>query len=86
MPKTNSFACTIFLNNGEKIKFSGDADDEKRRNFGSRLEKLMSANFLAFDLGGKLNVIPTQSILRIEIEPAPNVIVSNTIKDVKPIS
>lgn len=86
MPKTNSFTCTIHLVNGETISFCGDADDEKRRNFGSRLEKLMSANFLAFDLAGKLNVIPTQSILRIEIEPAPNVLITNTIKDVRPVS
>lgn len=86
MPTTNVFTCTIHLTNGESISFCGDSDEDKRRNFGSRLEKFMSSSYLAFNLEGKLNVIPSHSILRVEIEPAPKVLISNTIKDIRPIS
>ncbi|MEZ4485170.1 MAG: hypothetical protein R2864_11485 [Syntrophotaleaceae bacterium] len=48
---------------------------------------MVNSNYLAFfNLEGKLNVIPTHSILRVEIEPAPNVLINNTIKDIRPIS
>ena len=85
MPDLAPFTCKIHLTNGESISFCVQADKERQRNIGAHLEKSMNGKFMAYELEGTLNVIPLHSILRIEIEPAPHVLISNTIKDVRPL-
>ena len=57
-----TFTCKIHLTNGESISFCGEADKDRERNFGTRLEKFMNGKFMAYELDGTLNVIPLHSI------------------------
>jgi len=43
----------------------------------------MNANYLGVELDGKLVIIPTNNIQKVEISPAPTAMISNVVKGAK---
>lgn len=76
------YTCTFHLVTGDPISFSAGSDEQHLRNLGSRIEHLMAANFIGIEIAGKLTIIPTHNIQKIEIDPAPPTLIQNVIKDV----
>lgn len=79
--KPTEVTCTITLNAGEPIRFKVQANEDKIRNFGSRLEKLMSGEYIGLELDGGLTIIPISNIQTIQIDPAPPALIANVVKD-----
>ena len=45
----------------------------------------MNANYVGVDLDGKLILIPTSSIQKIEISPAPEAMIANVVRGAKSV-
>ena len=82
--KTN-FTVRVYLTNGEKLCFRSAVSDEKVLNLGSEIENSLEANYLGMDMNGKLTIIPFQHILKIEIEPTPDVLISHVIRNIETV-
>ena len=83
MEKTAEITISVNLHSGDPIVFKVDSTEDTQRNAGARIERSMNANYVGVDLDGKLIIIPTSSIQKIEISPAPEVIISNVVKDAR---
>ena len=83
MEKTAEITISVHLHSGDPIVFKVDSTDDTQRNAGSSIERSMNANYIGVDLDGKLILIPTRSIQKIEISPAPEVMISNVVKDAR---
>ena len=77
---------TIHLVSGDPIVFKIEATEDRNRNAGSRIERGMNANYIGVELDGKLILIPTSNIQKIEISPAPAAMISHVIKGAKSAS
>ena len=77
---------TIHLVSGEPIVFKIEATEDRKWNAGSRIESGMNANYIGVELDGKLIIIPTNNIQKIEISPAPNTMISHVVKGAKSAS
>ena len=86
MQNSSEITMTIHLLSGEPIVFKIDATEVRKRNAGSRIESGMNANYIGVELDGKLIIIPTNNIQKIEISPAPAAMISHVIKDAKLVS
>ena len=86
MQNSSEITMTIHLLSGEPIVFKIDATEVRKRNAGSRIESGMNANYIGVELDGKLIIIPTNNIQKIEISPAPDAMISHVIKDAKSVS
>jgi len=75
------YTMTIHRVNGEPLKFKLRRAVDQIRNAGTAIESGLAANYLGVVLDGKLVVIPSHQIARIEIDPAPNVLIAHVIKD-----
>ncbi len=56
---------------GEPITFKIGADEEKRRNAATRIEKAMTSSYIGLKFPDRMLLIPTQNIRIIEISPPP---------------
>jgi hypothetical protein len=77
------YTVRIFLTNGEKLCFKNEVGNEEVYNLGSRIEKSLEANYMGLDMNGKLTIIPSQQILKIEIEPTPEVLVAHVVRNIE---
>ena len=82
--KTN-FTVRVYLTNGEKLCFRSAVSAGKIFNLGSEIENSLEANYLGMDMNGKLTIIPFQHILKIEIEPTPDVLISHVIRNIEAV-
>ena len=64
--------------------FKQNLTDERERNAGTRIEQSMNANFFGVEMDGKLILIPTSSIQKVEISPAPETMISHVVKGARP--
>ena len=85
MDQDKSFVIRIYLSNGEKLCFKSMVSIEKVFNMGSGIENALKASYLGLDMNGKLTVIPFQHILKIEIDPTPDVLIAHVIRNIEPI-
>lgn len=65
------FAFKVHLVQGDPISFKVEADEERRRNAVSRLEKAMESSYVGLKLPDRLILVPTHNIQFIEISPPP---------------
>ena len=86
MQNPSDVTISIHLVSGDPVIFKIEATDERVRNAGSRIERSMNANYVGVELDGKLIIIPTNNIQKIEISPAPAALISHLIKDAKSVS
>jgi hypothetical protein len=52
---------------------------------GSKIENSLKANYLGLEMGGKLTIVPSLQIQKIEIDPAPDVLIAHVIRDVESV-
>ena len=83
MQKPSEVAISVHLLTGDPIVFKVEDTDDRRRNFGARMERSMGANYIGVELDGKLVIIPTNNIQKIEILPAPTAMISHVVKGAK---
>ena len=86
MQNLSEITISINLLSGEPIVFKIEANDDRQRNAGARIDRGMNANYIGVELDGKLVIIPTNNIQKIEISPAPTAMVSNIIEGAKTAS
>ena len=85
MEKTAEVTISVHLHSGDPIVFKVDSTEDTQRNAGARIERSMNANYVGVDLDGKLIIIPTSSIQKIEISPAPEAMIANVVRGVKSV-
>ena len=73
----------VYLTNGEKLCFKSEVRNEEVFNLGSGIENSLKANYMGLDMNGKLTIIPSQQILKIEIEPTPQALISHVIRNIE---
>ena len=83
MQNPSEITISINLLSGDPIVFKIEANDDRQRNAGARIEHSMNANYIGVELDGKLVIIPTNNIQKIEISPSPTAMISNIIKGAK---
>jgi len=86
MQNLSEITISINLLSGDPIVFKIEANDDRQRNAGARIDRGMNANYIGVELDGKLVIIPTNNIQKIEISPAPTAMVSNIIEGEKTAS
>jgi hypothetical protein len=86
MQNPSEVTFSVHLLSGEPIVFKIDATEDKHRNAGTRIERSMNANYVGIELDGKLIIIPTNNIQKIEISPAPAALISHVVKGAKSAS
>ena len=80
MQNPSEIIISINLLSGDPIVFKIEANDDKQRNAGARIDRGMNANYIGVELDRKLVIIPTNNIQKVEISPAPAAMISNIIK------
>jgi hypothetical protein len=63
--------------------FKIEAEYERLRNAGTRIENSLNSNYVGVELDEKLFIIPTHNIQTIEISPAPIDLMPNVITGAK---
>ena len=86
MQNPSDITFSVHLISGDPIVFNIDATQDRQRNAGARIEQGMNANYIGVELDGKLIIIPTNNIQKIEISPAPTALISHVVKDAKSVS
>jgi hypothetical protein len=71
MQNPSETTISIHLLSGDPIVFKIEANEDRQRNDVSRIERSMKANYIGVELDGKLVIIPTNNIQKIEISPTP---------------
>ncbi len=85
MTNEGDFAVYIHLIHGETIKFETNVSEANIIGAAEDLEKALSRNSLAFELDGKLILVPYTNIKYIEFDPAPPVLPMGMIRNAKKI-
>ena len=75
----------IHLINGEKVGQKKGFGVDDVFNLGSQIQNTLKANYLGMDVNGKLTIIPFQHILKIEIEPTPDVLITHVIRNIEEV-
>ncbi len=83
MQNPSEATISIHLLSGDPIVFKIEANEDRQRNAGTKIERSMNANYIGVELDGKLVVIPTNNIQKVEISPAPAAMISNVVKGAK---
>ena len=83
MQNQSEITISITLLSGDPIVFELEANEDRQRTAGARIEHSMNANYLGVELDGKLVIIPTNNIQKVEISPAPTAMISNVVKGAK---
>jgi hypothetical protein len=86
MQNPSEITFSVHLISGDPIVFKIDATQDRQRNAGARIEQGMNANYIGVELDGKLIIIPTNNIQKIEISPAPTALISHVVKNAKSVS
>jgi hypothetical protein len=79
------FKVTVYMTNGEKLSYKRSLGQDEIYNVGSKIENSLKANYLGLELDGKLTIIPSQQIQKIEIDPAPDVLIAHVVRDAQSV-
>jgi hypothetical protein len=74
----------VHLADGEVLRFKVNVDPKSVRDLGSKIESGLAANYFGAELDGKLIIVPSHQIRKIEITPAPQVVIAHVIRKVTP--
>ena len=85
MENEDRFTIRIFLTNGEKICYRSRVTTDNAFNVGGQLENALKANYFGVDMDGKLTIVPFHQILKVEIEPAPDVLLAHVVRHVESV-
>jgi hypothetical protein len=77
------YTVRVFLTNGEKLCFKSEVGNDEAFNLGSGIENALKADYMGLDMNGKLTIIPSQHILKIEIEPTPQAMIAHVIRNIE---
>ena len=66
-----------------EYSYDWESKNEEVFNLGSGIEKALKADYIGLDMNGKLTIIPSQQILKIEIDPTPKVLMAHVIRDIE---
>ena len=80
MQNSAEITISVHLHSGDPIVFKLDSTDDRQINAGTRIEQSMNAKFFGIEMDGKLILIPTSSIQKVEISPAPEAMISHVVK------
>jgi hypothetical protein len=80
MQNPSEIKISINLLSGDPIVFKIEENQDTQRNAGSIIESSMNANYIGVELDGKLVIIPTNNIQKVEISPAPTAMISHVVK------
>jgi hypothetical protein len=83
MQNPSEITISINLLSGDPIVFKIDANEDRQRNAGARIEHSMDSNYIGVELDGKLVIIPTNNIQKVEISPAPTAMIAHVVKGAK---
>ena len=73
-----------FTFNDERVlEIQTKLTENDRRNAGSSIEATMRSGYVAIELDGKLQIIPTHNLQTLEISPSPHVLLANCISGAK---
>ena len=81
----NTFTVRIVLVNGDKMCYRKAFRADEVFNLGGQIENALKANYLGMDMDGKLTIIPFQHILKIEIDPTPDVLIAHVIRNIEEV-
>ena len=79
----NMRVMTVRYTNGTAHKFAFPAVSEDKFNVAARIQELLNQKQLLLELGGRLIIIPFENVQMIELNPAPDKIPPNAIKNAK---
>jgi hypothetical protein len=79
------YTVRIFLTNGEKLCYKSKVANDEVFNLGSGIEGALKADYVGLDMNGKLTIIPFQKIQKIEIEPAPQVLIAHVARNIEAV-
>ena len=85
MSNESEFTFKVNLIKGDSISFKVGADDERRRNAATRLEKAMSSSYVGVKFPDRLIMVPTHNIQSIEISPPPPSVMVHVVNDATPL-
>ena len=85
MTSETTFTVFIHLIHGETIKFQTNVSDAQLIGVREDLEKALSRRSMAFEMEGKLILIPYTNIKYIEFDPAPPELPMGMIRNAKKI-
>jgi hypothetical protein len=83
MSSETDYTVRIYLTNGEKVCYKNKVGKDEAFNLGSGIEKALKADYIGLDMNGKLTIIPFQKIQKIEIEPAPQVLIAHVARNIE---
>ncbi len=78
---TKDFTMTIHLIEGDPIRFKLRRTAAQLRNVGTNLESGLQARYFGVELNGKLVIVPFHNVRSIEIDPAPEGIITHVLRD-----
>ena len=78
-----NYIVRVYLTDGKKLCFKSEVSNEEVFNLGTRIENSLKADSMGLDMNGKLTMIPSQQILKIEIEPTPKVLMTHVIRNIE---
>jgi len=81
---SQTFRLTVTLIHGDPIVVEVDRTQYDVMNSGSRIETALDRPHFGVRLDGRLVFVPSSNIARIEIDPAPDVLVKGVITDARP--
>lgn len=70
---------TVYFCNGQKLSYRAEVRQDQVENAGSRIENVLKGNYFGPQVGGKLVIIPLSGIQRVEIDPAPDAMISHVM-------
>ncbi len=85
MASEGEFTIHIHLIHGETIKFETTVSEANLMGASEDIVKALSRNSMAFEMDGKLILIPYTNIKYIEFDPAPPVLPMGMIRNAKKI-
>lgn len=88
MSDENRGIMTIRYVNGteQKFEYARFKDDSSISSAASRIQDILKANQILFELEDRFLIIPLQNVLSIEVSPPPVKVPQNTLKDVRLIT
>jgi len=79
------YTVRIYLTNGERLCYKSKVASEDVFNLGGGIENALKADYIGLDMNGKLTIIPFQKIQKIEIEPAPQVMIAHVARNIEAV-
>jgi len=80
MVETIKTRCHIWFTDGNSLKFEFDRDEEFENNIVSRIEKGLTNHNMAFEVEGRLMLVPFANVRTVEFIPAPKVLPRGMIR------